>query len=330
MVFKMPENKEHKLPVLAVDIGGTKILTAIVTDNGEMVAREYIATLANEGPQAVIARLLSAIEHLLRLPGVGKSGIDSISIACAGGIDMKKGVVTQSPNLPGWRDIPLRDRVVERFGINVFVLNDANAAALGELHFGAGKGANDLIFVTLSTGIGGGIIMDGRLYPGASGCAGEMGHATINVDGPRCSCGNFGCWEMFASGGAIAREAKRRISRGEKSSLIETVKGGIENITAEKVSMAAQAGDALAMDVIAQAANYFGVGIVNLVNIFNPEVIIVGGGVAKIGDLLFEPARRLVRERAFQLAAQVVRIVPAQLGDDAGVLGATVFAWQQK
>ena len=180
----------------------------------------------------------------------------------------------------------------------------------------------------MSTGIGGGVIINDKLFCGPSGSAGEIGHMTIDVNGPRCNCGNIGCLEMLASGTAVAQEAIRRIGRGDGSSLIEIVEGEIENITAEKVEIAARDGDSLALDVIAKAATYLGVGMVNLVNIFNPEMIIVGGGMAKMGDLLLAPARQVVQERAFQLPAQAVRIVPAQLGDDAGVLGAATFAFQ--
>ena len=295
-----------------------------------MIAREYCLTLADEGPQSVINRILSAIDHLLSLRNIESSKLGSISIAAAGAIDFDRGVITSSPNLPGWHDIPLRDIVREKHGVNTFLINDANAAALGEYHFGAGKGVNNLIYLTVSTGIGGGIIINGRLYTGLCGSAGEIGHMTIDVNGPKCNCGNIGCLETLASGTAVAKEAIRRISQGEKSSLAEIVEGEIENITAEEVSLAAQGGDSLASEVILKAANYLGVGMVNLVNIFNPEMIIAGGGMAKMGDPLLNPARQVVRERAFSLSAQAVRIVPAQLGDDAGVLGAAIFALQQE
>jgi len=326
----MRESKKQGLPVLAIDLGGTKIITAIISSKGQMIAREYCLTLADEGPQAVINRILSAIDHLLSLRNIGSSKLGSISIAAAGAIDFDRGVITSSPNLPGWYDIPLRDIVREKHGVNTFLINDASAAGLGEHHFGAGKGVNNLILLTLGTGIGGGIIINGRLYTGLCGSAGEIGHMTIDVNGPRCNCGNIGCLETLASGTAVAKEAIRRISQGEKSSLTEIVAGEIENITAEEVSLAAQGGDSLASEVISKAANYLGVGMVNLVNIFNPEMIIVGGGMAKMGDLLLNPARQVVRERAFSLSAQAVRIVPAQLGDDAGVLGAAIFALQQE
>ncbi|NIU59247.1 MAG: ROK family protein, partial [Phycisphaerae bacterium] len=275
-------------------------------------------------------RILSMIDHLLGLRNLNPSQLNSISIAAAGAIDAEKGLVTSSPNLPGWCDIPLRDMVGEKYGVNTFLLNDTTAAVLGEHHFGAGKGVNNLVMLTVGTGIGGGIIINGKLYSGPSGSAGEIGHMTIDVNGPKCSCGNIGCLERLVSGKAVAEEAIRRLSQGEKSSLTEIVGGKIKSITAEKVSLAAQNGDSLALEVVLKAATYLGIGMVNLVNIFNPEMIIIGGSLARVGDLLLEPARRVVRERAFQLSARLVRIVPAQLGDDAAVIGATIFARQQK
>ena len=293
------------------------------------MAKEYHPTLADEGPESVINRLLITIDHLLSLENIDSSQLHSISIAAAGAIDSGKGMITSSPNLPGWDNIPLRDIIQKKCKANTFLINDASAAALGEHYLGVGKGINNLIYITVSTGIGGGIIINDKLYLGACGSAGEIGHMTIDMNGPRCSCGNTGCLEILASGSAVAKEAIRRISCGGKSSLIEIVEGEIENITAEKVSMAAQGGDSLSQEVIFRAASYLGVGMVNLVNIFNPEMIIVGGGMAKMGGLLLEPARQVVMERAFRLPAQAVRIVPAQLGDDAGVLGAAIFARQQ-
>ncbi len=325
----MQEAEKPGLPVLAIDLGGTKILAAIISDKGKMLARKQHLTLADEGPQSVINRIFAAIDHLLSLRGIGPSQLDSISIAAAGAIDVEKGVVTLSPRLPGWYDIPLRDIIKEKYIVNTFLINDANAAALSEHQFGAGKGVNDLIYITVSTGIGGGIIINGKLYSGASGSAGELGHMTIDVNGPRCECGNVGCWEMLASGTAVAKEAKRRMRQGEKSSLTEIVKGEVEKITAEKVEMAARRRDSLALEVILKAATYLGIGMVNLVHIFNPEMIIVGGGMSKMGDLLLNPARQMIRERAHPLSAQAVRIVTTQLGGNAEVLGAAVFARQQ-
>jgi len=326
----MREIKKPGLPVLAIDIGGTKILTALISNKGQIMAKEFQLTLADEGPEAVINRIFSAIDRLLTIRSIDPSQLHSISIAAAGAIDFDKGLVTSSPHLPGWHDVPLRDIVRSRYSVNTLLMNDASAAALGEHRLGAGREVNNLILLTVGTGIGGGIVIDGKLYSGPCGSAGEIGHMTIDVNGPRCSCGNIGCFEVLASGTAMAREAIRRISQGERSSITEIVVGKIEDITAETVSLSAQNGDSLALEVISQAATYLGVGMVNLVNIFNPEMIIVGGGVANMGDLLLNPARQVIQERAFRLPAQAVRVVPAQLGEDAGVLGAAIFARQQK
>jgi len=325
----MPKTRKRELPVLAIDLGGTKIITAIFS-GGQVIAKERCLTLADEGKQSVINRLLSSIDYILSLENIDSSQLGSISIAAAGAIDFERGLITLSPNLPGWHDVLLRDIVKEKYKVNTLLLNDASAAALGEHRFGVGRGVSNLILLTIGTGIGGGIIINGRLYNGPSGSAGEIGHMTIDVNGPKDRCGNIGCLETLASGTAMAREAKRRIAQGERSSLVDMVAGKIEDITAEKIGVAAQNGDTLALDVIAEAGTYLGVGMVNLVNIFNPEMIVVGGGAANRDDLLLDAPRQVVSERAFQISAQAVRIVTAQLGDEAGVFGAAVFALEQR
>jgi glucokinase len=313
--------------VLAVDLGGTNIRVALISDKVAVLDRASRDTLADEGPRAVVGRIFAAIDHILDKNNMTPG---AISIAAPGAIDIRNGIVTASPNLPGWHNIALRDMVAEKCGVPAYLIHDANAAALGEQQLGAGKGARNLIYLTVSTGIGGGIIIDGRLYSGASGSAGELGHMTIDINGPRCSCGNTGCLEVLASGKAVAREAIRRIAGGERSALTDMVAGNLKDITAEKVWLAAQGGDSLADEVISQAAAYLGVGLVNIVNIFNPEVIVIGGGMSRMGDRLLEPARQMVKERAFALPAQAVRIVTAELGDDAGLLGAAIFALSQR
>ena len=325
----MKKADKANLPVVAIDIGGTKIACGIISPQYQVLAKEYHLTLADEGVEPVIGRIVSAIEQIIVPRGIALSQLHAISIGAAGAIDSERGLVTFSPNLPGWHNIPLRDIVIERLGIKTWLINDTNAAALAEHYLGVGQGVNNLIYLTLGTGIGGAIILDNKLYKGASGSAGEIGHMTIDVNGLRCKCGNIGCWETLASGTAVAREAIARIRNGEGSSLTEMVAGRIENITAEKVAMAASEGDSLALGVINKVATYLGVGLVNLVNIFNPEVIVVGGGMAKMGDLLLDPARQVVTDRAFPVAAKAVRIVTTQLGDDAGMLGAALFAFSK-
>ncbi|MDD4875589.1 MAG: ROK family protein [Dehalococcoidales bacterium] len=320
----MRKIKKPELPVLAIDLGGTKLLSAIISPAGEVLAREYCFVFADEGPQSVIERIFSSINSILWQISIEPSQLNSISIAAAGAIDTEKGLVTSSPHLPGWHNIPLRDMVKEKYSVNTYLINDASAAVLGEHHFGAGQGINNLILLTIGTGIGGGIIIDGKLYSGTNGTAGEIGHMTISTNGPKCTCGNVGCLEMLVSGKAIARETIKRIRQGEKSSLVN-----VNDITAEEVLKAAQDGDFLASKVIFKAATCLGIGMVNIVNIFNPEMIIIGGGAANMGNLLINPAKQIVREKAFQLPANTVQIVPAQLGNDAGVFGAAIFAFQQ-
>jgi glucokinase len=316
-------------PVLAVDIGGTKILSALFSAEGEMLSREVRPTLTEEGVASTIARLVSAIEDALTQHGLSASGVGAICIACAGGVDAGRGVVvTPSPNMPGWTDIPLRDILGERFGVNVFVVNDASAAALGEHTYGAGRGADDMVLFTVGTGIGGGIIIDGELYLGARGGAGEFGHMTVAADGPACPCGNTGCLEMLASGRAVERDAIDRLLNGEKS-LLREICQEIDNVTAEQVGEAARRGDPLALEVINQTAYYLGVGMINAVNIFNPKILVIGGGMAELGELLIDPGRRLVAERAFSISSRSVRIVAAQLGNEAGVYGAAAYARRQ-
>ena len=316
-------------PILTVDLGGTKIATALISDGYQIIERQYAATVAEEGPDAVVRRMLNVINATLASAMVDCPAFSTVALASAGIIDVKEGIVTASPSLPGWHDIPLREMVERETGLECFLINDATAAVTAEHQFGAGKGLRNLLYVTVSTGIGGGIIVDGNLYSGTSGCAGEVGHMIIEANGPPCNCGSAGCLESLASGGAVAREARRRIASGEKSLILELAKGDPNDITAETVSAAAERGDTLSLEIISQTATYLGIGMANLVNTFNPEMIIIGGGVSNMGEILLEPARRLVKERAFPLLAESVQIVTARLGNDAGLYGAAVFAFEQ-
>jgi glucokinase len=318
-------NKSHLTPVLAIDLGGTDIKSAILSPDGKIIYFGKYPTQASKGPQKVVAGILSAIKDSLMKAALEVNELCGISIAAAGILDVKNGVVTSSPSLPGWHNIPLRDMVAEKLGMDVCLINDASAAALGEHRFGAGRGADNLVYLTVSTGIGGGIIISGKLYVGADGCAGEIGHMVIEADGPRCNCGNFGCLEVMASGTAIANDAKRRIGQGETSLISEFSGGGLDSITAEVVASAAKQGDSLACEVVDKAAYYLGVGLANIVNIFNPEVVVIGGGVSKMGDILLKPARKVVKQRAFKLPVRTVRIVRSRLGDKAGTIGAAVY-----
>lgn len=327
----MRKNALQLKPVVAVDIGGTKIMTALFSADGKMMSKDIRPTLAKEGVDAAIEKIISGINDTLNKNSMSPAQIGAIGIACAGGIDTGKGVVvTPSPHLPGWAGLPLAQIIKEKTGVAAYLLNDASAAALGEQRYGAGKGIKNLVLLTLGTGIGGGIIIEGKLYLGKRGGAGELGHMTVEAQGPKCGCGNTGCLEMLASGTAIARDAIERLRRGGKSALAEMAAGNIDNITAETVGSAAYNGDKLAQDVIARAAYYLGIGMVNIVNIFNPEMVVIGGGMSALGEMIIAPGRKMVAARAFSINSQSVRIVTGLLGNEAGVCGAAAFVFDMR
>ena len=315
--------------VLGIDLGGSKILTAVVNSKGDILSRDHNITPAAKGPEAVIQVILESIKRTLNQVSIKTAELEAICLGAPGLSNPETGVVFTSPHLPGWKDVPLRDIISERTGVKTLLINDANAAAFGELCFGAAKGARNFIYITLSTGIGGGIVTDGEIYGGSLGTAGEIGHMTIETNGPKCNCGNTGCWETLASGTALAREARQRIVAGTKTSILKYSNGDIQKVTAETVHNAAQEGDALAGELIAQTGYYVGVGLANLINILNPELIVIGGGLSNIGDKLLVPAYKTALERAYEPAARAVRFARAELGRNSGVIGAAAYAFRE-
>jgi len=311
---------------IGIDLGGTKIITALVDKTGRIISRDYRQTEAAKGLDAVVARMIDAASEVMNGGGVVSAQISAVGVAAPGPIDAKSGVVTTPPNLPGWTDVPLRQLIQDGLGLPTALENDANAAALAEHRFGAGQGTEHMIYVTASTGIGGGFILNGELYGGATGAAGEIGHMTILPQGPHCGCGNRGCLEALASGTAIAREARERVKCGIPTLIADLAKGDLKHISAKLVAQAAGQGDIEAQEILDEAMTYLGVGMANLVNLFNPELIVIGGGLTNMGARIFDPVRSIIQRRAFRAAAQVVRVVPAQLGDDVGVLGAAAVA----
>lgn len=310
--------------VIAIDLGGTNLRVATVTLEGKILRRISVPTMAQEGVEAVIDRMVSKVLELVGAEGVRRAM--ALAVAAPGPTDPWSGIIVEPPNLPGWVRVPLKEILEARLGLTTYVGNDANVAALGEHSFGAGKGTMHMIYVTVSTGIGGGIIVDGRLLLGKNGGAGEVGHMTIDMNGPKCACGNIGCLEAFASGTAIARQAKERLRLGEKSTILDAVGGDLSRVTGLEVVREAKKGDSLAADIMAAAATALGVGMVNLVNLFDPEAIVIGGGVSNAGPLLFEPVRHIVNERAMGIATRGLRIIPTALGDDVGLVGAAALA----
>ncbi len=309
---------------LGIDIGGTNLVVGSVAEDGSVLrAMGTEATHAEAGATAVVDRLVALAERAIaqtrrEVPG---AEIVGVGVGAPGPLDTKSGVVLLTPNL-GWVNMPLRQIIHDRLGLPAALDNDANCAVLGEWWVGAARGARHAIGITIGTGIGGGLVLDGKLYHGASDVAGEIGHTTIDTEGRRCKCGNYGCLEAYASGPNIAMRAIEALEAGAESRLPGLVGGDLQKITAQTVYEAAQGGDELALEVVNDTAKFLGAGIANLLNIFNPEVVVVCGGVTLAGDHLFVPLRREVARRAFKPAVQACRIVPGELINTAGVYGA--------
>jgi glucokinase len=313
------------IPVIAVDFGGTNIRSAFFpADDNHPTKQIKKATKAEEGPEAVINRMVGAIEDVLPLQREGLR----IGIASPGPLDPFRGIILKTPNLPGWDGIPLADEISNRVRCPVVINNDANLAALGEWKHGAGRGLNDLIYLTISTGIGGGVISQGQMLLGARGLAGELGHMRVVQDGPLCGCGQRGHLEAIASGTSIARIVRDRIKAGETSILEEMIEN-LEDLNTVDIGKAAEKGDPLAISAVENAGKAIGSHIASLVHAFNPDRIIIGGGVSQLGDLLFTPIRKTLAEEIIHPAyIQDLKVVPAELGDDAGLIGAMVLARQ--
>lgn len=319
--------------IVGIDLGGTNIAAgAMPTDGTREIAMRMVPTMAQEGADAVVGRIAAlveaVIEHTQRETGAERTDFLGVGIGSPGPLDRARGVVIVTPNL-GWRDFPLRDEVANRVSLPATLDNDANCATLGEWWCGAAKGGRNVVGLTIGTGIGGGLILDGRLYHGASDAAGEIGHTTIDPTGRRCKCGNYGCLEAYTSGPAIAERAREVLEGGDDSILASMVDGDVTRITAQTVFDASKRGDAVALEVVRDTAHFLGVGISNLINIFNPDTFVVAGGVTQAGELLFDPLRAEVRRRAFKPSVDACRIVPGALPLSAGVVGAVATFREQ-
>ena len=308
---------------VGVDLGGTKIFSLAALPDGREAGSDRRPTLADQGPQAVIGRIVDSVQAALAAAGATMADLAAVAVVSPGPVDQVRGLVRNPPNLPGWESVPVVQMLKDALGVRVILENDADAAALGEHTFGAGRGFRNMIFITVSSGIGGGILLDGRLYRGSSGAAGEVGHMVLVEDGPPCGCGQRGCLEALSSGTAIAARAAALVAEGE-SPLLARMARETPPLTAEDVQRAALEGDAVALRVIKEAGHYLGLGLVNVVHVFNPHGIVIGGGVSRMGDLILEPAREVVRQRCFPLSQEGLSIVAGVLGDRAGALGAIV------
>jgi glucokinase len=314
---------------VGVDLGGTKIEMAAVDESGTIVERMLKNTDTHGGAQAIEKQIVAGVQELQSKMGSQPIGV---GVGVAGQIDAEEGIVHFAPNLPGWREIPLKERLVSILLLPVVVLNDVRAATWAEWKHGAGKGYDDFVCVFLGTGIGGGVVSHGKMLTGCTNSAGEIGHMTVDLYGPACTCGNRGCLEAWAGGWAIARSAKEAVFSSPKAatSLLASVGGKAEALTAKHVIEEAKKGDPLAQGIIDKAFEAIIAGSISLINAFNPRRLIFGGGLAAGLSVVVEVVDTAVRGRALKAATDPLEVVAAKLGNEAGVIGAATFAMQEK
>lgn len=309
---------------LGIDLGGTDTKYGLIDSNGRVVRSAKNPTHSEEGYEAVLDRIARNAKDLMS--GHGK--ITAVGMGCPGPLDSRKGIVYETPNLPGWENVPVQAILESKLDMPVTLNNDANAAAFGEFWVGAGSHTESMILFTLGTGVGGGIVLDGELYDGPDTTAGELGHMIINFDGPVCGCGNKGCIEAYASATAIRREVKEALEAGVETS-IEIPDGAEDDFGAKVVYDAAVKGDKFAIELYEKVGFYLGVAAGSIVNIFNPEMIAYGGGLSNAGNFIFEPLKRTMKEMAFKKPAERCIITQAKLGNDAGIIGAAGLAMKR-
>lgn len=308
---------------LGIDLGGTQVKTAAITADGQIVGRDTRDTLAKNGVEAVVGVMADSAAASLQAAGARAT---AAGVGAPGPMDWRTGVVFSPPNLPGWHNVPLAELMRARLGVPCFVDNDANVACFGEFTAGAGRGVECMCMLTLGTGVGGGIVVFGKLLRGIDGTAAEIGHMTLQRDGRQCGCGARGCLEAYASVTGLVHTAREAIERGRTSSLTEACGGDLNAITGKMISHEANAGDALAKWAIQETGDWVGVGIASLINLLNPERVVIGGGMIRAGTLLFDAIRKRARSDAFEVPAKRAQIVEAELEEDAGVIGAAAAA----
>jgi glucokinase len=315
----MPKNPSSERIVFAVDLGGTHLRAALVDDTGRILKQHKQDTPKGDSADDII----DALVQVSKCWGCNELPVVAVSIMVPGAVDCANAVVVQAPNLPSLVNFPLKAELEQRLGWPVYLENDANAAVVGEMWMGAARGCRDVMSVTLGTGVGGGVIIDGKLWRGSHGSAGEIGHTTVDpFSGLKCKCGSIGCLELFASATAIVRMTRETMSLFPETSLKS------DELTAEMVYDAGQKGDELALAVLKRSGMYLGIGLANLINLIDPQIIVLTGGVVNGWDLFAGEMYRQVEERAFRTTAKQVKIAKAECGDNAGLLGAARLALQ--
>jgi len=314
--------------IVGVDLGGTFVKTAIVSEERTVLAKDSRPTGADAGPDHVMAVMASAVQDLLKQSGLSSSDVIAVGFGAPGPMNWQTGVVYSPPNLPGWSNVPLADAMSMRLGgVPCFVDNDANCACYGEFWMGAGRGTESMVVLTLGTGVGGGVVVFGKLLRGIDGTAGELGHLKVQRDGRPCGCKGRGCLESYASVSGMVRTALDALEQGQTSVLREMCGEDSNNLTGKMIFDAAQQGDSVARWVFEETATWLGLGISSIVNYQNPEKVVLCGGMIAAGDLLFDPVYRTMRANSFEVPGRRCEIVPAGLGSDSGVLGAAGCAF---
>lgn len=313
---------------IGCDLGGTNLRAAIVNvETGEISHQASVPTLAREGHDAVMRRIADLALKVIESAGMTKDEVGGIGIGVPGVLDLDKGEVLFLPNLPGtWPHVPLQLTIEAFTGLPVALLNDVRSITNGEWRFGAGRGVDTIAVLAIGTGIGGGLVISGQLHLGIGGTGGELGHISIDYNGPRCGCGNYGCLEALASGPAIAAMGMKAVAQGLTTQIGELCGYDLNRITPALIAQAANAGDAIARDIYEKAGFYLGVAAANICVAVGPRRIVIGGGVAQAGDLLLEPIRRVLKERVIVMPVEQVQVVPSQLGDHAGMIGVACWA----
>jgi glucokinase len=313
---------------IGCDLGGTNLRAGIVdTQTGKVNFLLSTPTLAREGHQAVIERMVGLFEDVISRSGIAKSEVIGIGIGVPGVLDPDKGLVLFLPNFfGGWKNIQLSKIINASLGFPVYLINDVRSITMGEWKFGAGKGAFSMICFAVGTGIGGGVVVNNNLVMGINGTAGELGHTMVDPDGPQCGCGNHGCLEAYASGPAIAAMGIKAVIQGRTTLIGEMVGYDLNMITPQIIAEAANKGDLIAKEIYKHVGKLIGIAAVNIALATGPERIVIGGGVASAGELLLEPIRRTIQERIFVMPKERIKIVQAELGDEAGILGSAIWA----
>ncbi|NIA14928.1 MAG: ROK family glucokinase [Nitrospiraceae bacterium] len=308
--------------IIGVDMGGTNVKTAVVTKDKRILSKDSRPTRAENGPQAVMDVMKQGVDAVLAETGIDKSNVLAAGIGAPGPLDWKRGLIYELPNLPGWVNVPIADEMAKRLGVPCFVDNDANVACYGEYWLGAGQGTDSICTLTLGTGVGGGVVVFGQLLRGIDGTAAEIGHLKVMRGGRVCGCGATGCLESYASVTGMVRTAVEGIEAGRETILKEMCGNDLSAIGGKMISNAIVQGDDFAKWVMEETGTWLGIGISSLINLLNPERVVLCGGMIAAGDILFDPIRRTARELSFDVPAARAEIVPAGLGADSGVIGA--------